>query len=213
MIETIVKLLQRRTQSIKVDRNKEARQENREYNEKKRNHLKKLRDTLKEKLVEQEIDLKAMYARFDKNGDGVFSPLEFECAFTVLGIDFAKDDLRELIKLTDTNKDGKVDMNEFHRMLYEEDFAEKEDEEEPIIIEESDSEEEERKQPALRVGRDGRVQTGPTAGEKIKSLMNNSGSKQNKNVEREEIEEDIDETVPETIQEEEIEESLQIENS
>ena len=83
-----------------------------------------MRDSLKEKLLEQEIDIKAMYDRFDKNGDGVFSPLEFECAFTVLNIDFAKDDLRELIRLTDTNKDGKVDMNEFHTMLYANDFAE-----------------------------------------------------------------------------------------
>ena len=64
----------------------------------------------------------------------------------------------------------------------------------------------------MRVGRDGRVQTGPTAAEKIKSLMD-STNKQSKNVEKEEIEEEIDETVPETIQEEEIEESLQIENS
>ena len=51
----------------------------------------------------------------------------------------------------------------------------------------------------MRVGRDGRVQTGPTAAEKMKSLMNDSTNKQSKNVEKEEIEEEIDDTVPETI--------------
>ena len=57
---------------------------------------------------------------FDKNGDGVFSPLEFECAFTALHILIAKDDLRRFIKLSDTNKDGKIDFNEFYDMLYKE---------------------------------------------------------------------------------------------
>jgi hypothetical protein len=73
---------------------------------------------LKAKLQEQEIDIAEMFRRFDKNGDGVFSALEFECAFTVLEIDFAKADLRRLISLTDTNKDGRIDSNEFHAMLY-----------------------------------------------------------------------------------------------
>jgi len=59
-----------------------------------------------------------MFSKFDKNGDGVFSPLEFECAFTVFEIEFAKADLRKLIAITDTNKDGRIDVNEFHTMLY-----------------------------------------------------------------------------------------------
>ena len=69
-----------------------------------------------------------MFKRFDKNGDGVFSPLEFECAFTVLNINFGKEDLRKLISMTDKNKDGRIDMNEFHSMLYEEEFADPDEE-------------------------------------------------------------------------------------
>ena len=42
--------------------------------------------------------------------------------FTVLDIAFTKDELRKLIDLTDTNKDGKIDMNEFHNMLYSDDI-------------------------------------------------------------------------------------------
>jgi Ca2+-binding EF-hand superfamily protein len=54
---------------------------------------------------------------FDKNNDGFFSPMEFECAFTVLNIDFKKADLRKLMEVTDTNKDGKVSHSEFIHML------------------------------------------------------------------------------------------------
>jgi Ca2+-binding EF-hand superfamily protein len=59
-----------------------------------------------------------MFKLFDKNGDGVFVQLEFECAFTVLEIPFAKADLRRLISLGDANKDGRIDFDEFHDMLY-----------------------------------------------------------------------------------------------
>jgi len=54
-----------------------------------------------------------MFERFDANGDGVFSHMEFEMIFTVLDIAFTKDQLRKLISLTDTNNDGKIDMKEF----------------------------------------------------------------------------------------------------
>lgn len=63
-----------------------------------------------------------MFDRFDANGDGVFSHMEFEMIFTVLDIAFTKDQLRKLIDLTDTNKDGKIDVKEFHRMVYTEDI-------------------------------------------------------------------------------------------
>ena len=59
-----------------------------------------------------------MFDKFDKNGDGVLSPFELECAFTVLEIPFAKADLRKLIKLTDSNLDGVINKDEFHAMLY-----------------------------------------------------------------------------------------------
>ena len=43
--------------------------------------------------------------------------------FVVLNIGFSKDDLRQLISLTDTNKDGRIDVSEFHKMLYAEDIT------------------------------------------------------------------------------------------
>lgn len=41
---------------------------------------------MKEKLQERGINIKETFAQFDRNGDGVFSPLEFEMIFTVLDI-------------------------------------------------------------------------------------------------------------------------------
>ena len=54
---------------------------------------------------------------FDKNGDGVFDMTEFEAMFTVLEISFKLADLRLLVRLTDKNKDGKIDSKEFTGML------------------------------------------------------------------------------------------------
>ena len=84
--------------------------------------MRELRDALKARLQEQGINIKESFSRFDTNGDGVFSHMEFEMIFTVLDIAFTKDELRKLIDLTDTNKDGKIDMNEFHNMLYSDDI-------------------------------------------------------------------------------------------
>jgi Ca2+-binding EF-hand superfamily protein len=75
---------------------------------------------LKTTLDDNGYDIKKMFSMFDKNGDGMFNQMEFECAFTALGIIFAKADLRRLIALSDTNKDGRIDFNEFHDMLYKE---------------------------------------------------------------------------------------------
>ena len=60
-----------------------------------------------------------MFDRFDATGDGVFTLIEFEMIFfTVLDIAFTKDQLRKLINLTDINKDGKIYVKEFYRMVY-----------------------------------------------------------------------------------------------
>jgi Ca2+-binding EF-hand superfamily protein len=59
----------------------------------------------------------AILANSDKNSDGILSPIEFETMFMVLDIDFKKEDLRRLMRITDTNKDGRVDFKEFKAML------------------------------------------------------------------------------------------------
>ena len=80
----------------------------------------RLRRIMRETIEERGLDLQTIFKMFDKNGDGVFQPMEFECAFTALEIPIAKADLRKFIQLTDTNKDGRVDFNEFYDVLYKE---------------------------------------------------------------------------------------------
>ena len=52
VLETIVKLLQKRTASTKVDKNKEIRMENQLAKQQKQNDVRQLRDALKAKLQE-----------------------------------------------------------------------------------------------------------------------------------------------------------------
>lgn len=74
---------------------------------------------MREKIADRGIDIEHFFKMFDKNGDGIFSSLEFECAFVALEVDVSKEDLRRFISLTDSNKDGKVDFNEFNAALNE----------------------------------------------------------------------------------------------
>lgn len=103
--------------------NREVLEERKQVRTEKRNELQTVRDALKAKLQEQDINIEETFKRFDRNGDGVFSHMEFEMIFTVMDIQFSKDQLRLLTSLTDKNKDGKIDANEFHRMLYAEDIS------------------------------------------------------------------------------------------
>lgn len=62
-------------------------------------------------------DLTKMFKRFDTNGDGYFNEVEIGCAFTVLKIPFSKEELKSLIRLTDTNNDGRISFAEFESMV------------------------------------------------------------------------------------------------
>lgn len=62
-------------------------------------------------------DLVGVFKRFDTNKDGYFNEVEFSCAFTVLKVEFSKDSLHKLIRLTDTDNDGRISYPEFERMI------------------------------------------------------------------------------------------------
>jgi Ca2+-binding EF-hand superfamily protein len=68
-----------------------------------------LKIELREKVGDRLADIDKILHHVDENHDGVLSPVEFEAMFTVLDIDFSKDNLRRLMRATDTNKDGRVD--------------------------------------------------------------------------------------------------------
>jgi len=103
VLTTIEGLLNKLHTSTKVIKNAEVKLEKAERKNKADSEVQKLKDTLKMRLAEKKIDLGKAFKMFDKNNDGFFSAMEFECAFTVLDVDFKKSDLRKLMDVTDTN--------------------------------------------------------------------------------------------------------------
>ena len=66
------------------------------------------------KLNEEQIgELKKAFAVMDKNGDGVVEKDELRTLLQGLGEDVTEEVIDEMIKIADTNGDGKVDFNEF----------------------------------------------------------------------------------------------------
>jgi Ca2+-binding EF-hand superfamily protein len=90
--------------STKVARGTEVKLEKVERKQKKDTEIESLKLSLKKALAERGIkDLRGVFKRFDTNGDGYFNEIEFGCAFTVMGVDFNKDNLRKLIRVSDKN--------------------------------------------------------------------------------------------------------------
>ncbi|CDW79967.1 ankyrin repeat [Stylonychia lemnae] len=116
----ITGLLNKLHTSTKVIKNLQARREKEEDRLRQIEEINRLRRLLNDKIQERGLDLARVFKMFDKNGDEVFSPMEFELAFVALDIDISKADLRRFISLTDTNKDGRVDFKEFYAMLNKE---------------------------------------------------------------------------------------------
>ena len=65
-----------------------------------------------------EGDLKKAFQIFDENGDGFISPEELEHMVNILsGVKMGKEEVHELIRVADTNGDGKIDYKEFAVMM------------------------------------------------------------------------------------------------
>ena len=93
MLNTIEGLL-RGSKSTKVVRNADIKLNKFKDEQSKIETITRLREKLKAALSQAKVSLGQFFMKFDKNGDGKFSPLEFETAFTCLEIDFSKAELR-----------------------------------------------------------------------------------------------------------------------
>ncbi|TNV86076.1 hypothetical protein FGO68_gene9698 [Halteria grandinella] len=124
--------------STKLPTDTLAKQERQKLKQLKLNELKRLKKELNDKIAKRGLNIETFFQKFDRNGDGVFSHLEFECAFTALGIDVAKEDLRRFIDMTDANKDGRVDFNEFYSVLNEPEIDEDDMERAGIVTTEAE---------------------------------------------------------------------------
>jgi Ca2+-binding EF-hand superfamily protein len=56
--------------------------------------------------------LKVEFKKLDKNGDGFIDPVEFKFGLKAYGIEVTEDELKALMKYFDTNRDGKISLNE-----------------------------------------------------------------------------------------------------
>jgi len=63
---------------------------------------------------------KEVFCDFDLNGDGYLSRIEFGHALDKLGLKYTKDELGDLIRALDQNRDGRVSYREFLKLLQEE---------------------------------------------------------------------------------------------
>ena len=76
-----------------------------------------MRDQLKKALDLKGLDIATTFKKFDTNKDGRFDKVEFEAIFTVLEIDFKVAQLRTLVAFSDKDRDGKIDIREFTKLL------------------------------------------------------------------------------------------------
>ncbi|CAO2595090.1 Calmodulin-like protein 5 [Lemmus lemmus] len=63
--------------------------------------------------------MRAVFSVFDKDGDGHITVDELKQAMTQLGEEISQEELDGMIREADVDKDGKVDYNEFVRVLKE----------------------------------------------------------------------------------------------
>jgi Ca2+-binding EF-hand superfamily protein len=110
--------LEKTKSSIRINKNPESKIIKKELADAKIKEAESLRLLLKEALTEKGYtDLPTVFKKFDTDGNGYFSQIELECAFTILGIQFGKEQLRRLIRISDKNKDGRISFTEFQRMV------------------------------------------------------------------------------------------------
>ncbi|KAJ2961399.1 hypothetical protein NQZ79_g3416 [Umbelopsis isabellina] len=65
----------------------------------------------------QDQELRDCFRAFDKNGDGRISLDELELAMKELGENMTKEELYDMMKDGDADKDGMIDFEEFKRLL------------------------------------------------------------------------------------------------
>lgn len=65
----------------------------------------------------EEQDLRDCFRAFDKNGDGRISFEELELAMKELGEEMSLEELQEMMKDGDSDKDGTIDFEEFKRLM------------------------------------------------------------------------------------------------
>lgn len=77
--------------------------------------MSKIKSTNDEEDIEQ--DLRAAFLVFDKDHNGYITKDELKSAMQIMGESLTDSDIDELLRMTDLDKDGRIDYEEFIKML------------------------------------------------------------------------------------------------
>jgi Ca2+-binding EF-hand superfamily protein len=62
-------------------------------------------------------ELRKLFSEMDRNGNGTVEPVEFKYCMRVWGAEFTEEEITQIVKHFDTNKDGKISFDEFIGMI------------------------------------------------------------------------------------------------
>lgn len=79
------------------------------------------------------IELKYVFATFDKNHDGFIKKKELEESLKRIGISATEKDVEEMVEKVDSNRDGLIDFDEFCKLFDPKSSRDKDEEEEREI--------------------------------------------------------------------------------
>ncbi|CAA3006581.1 calmodulin 3 [Olea europaea subsp. europaea] len=79
------------------------------------------------------IELKNVFATFDKNHDGFITKKELEESLKRIGISATEKDVEEMVEKVDSNRDGLIDFDEFCKLFDPKSSRDKDEEEEREI--------------------------------------------------------------------------------
>jgi Ca2+-binding EF-hand superfamily protein len=54
-----------------------------------------------------------VFKDMDRNGNGTIEPIEFKYCMRVWGVELTEEEVSQIVKYFDTNKDGKISFDEF----------------------------------------------------------------------------------------------------
>ncbi|ELU09609.1 hypothetical protein CAPTEDRAFT_184797 [Capitella teleta] len=72
----------------------------------------------KKDVASEEEEMRAAFKTFDRNGDGYISAAELRHVMMCLGEKLSDEEVKEMIRAADTDGNGKIDYQEFAKVLF-----------------------------------------------------------------------------------------------
>jgi calcium-binding protein CML len=76
-------------------------------------------------IRQQSIELQRIFCYFDENGDGKISPSELQNCMRITGAELSSEEAEEAVRLSDSDGDGELGLEDFAKLVETEDEHEK----------------------------------------------------------------------------------------